>query len=196
MKRTSAGQQEQNTELNITPMIDCVFLLLIFFVVTMKYPQIERNMPANLPKATEEGKEEQKEDEKEIVRYYIRLVYDESRDRNIRKLLREAVRAFKEAETQSENASTASEREQFSEMAKDLRRAIPRPELMAQGARVRSYSALDGQLLLLQRTAEDVIVQIILDADREVPFMYVTRVQEICLRRGFSQISFAAKKEG
>jgi len=28
-----------------------------------------------------------------------------------------------------------------------------------------------------------------------VPFMFVTRVQEICSRRGFANISFAAKKD-
>ena len=194
MKRASAGQQEQNTELNITPMIDCVFLLLIFFVVTMKYPEIERNMPANLPKATAEGKEEQ-EPEKEVIRYYIRLVYDESRDPNVRQRLRSAVTAFKQAEVRAQNAATAAEREGQRELAEELRQRIPRPEMLAQGAQVRSYGALDGQLMLLERSAEDADVQIILDADREVPFMFVARVQEVCLRRGFNKISFAEKRE-
>ena len=193
MKRASAGQQEQSTELNITPMIDCVFLLLIFFVVTMKYPQIERNMPANLPK-TLQG-EGEKQDREETVRYFIRLEYGEGRDPGIKRRVKAAILDFKEAEHNAKNAQTLGEREQYDQLARELKRAIPRPTLLAQGAPVRSFSALDGQLLLLARTAKNTRIQIILDADRNVPFMFVARLQDICSRRGFSEISFAAKRE-
>ena len=189
MKRSNAGEEEQSTELDITPMIDCVFLLLIFFVVTMKYPQIERNMPANLPK-TMEGKSETEEVDK-TVRYHIRLEYDPS----VKARLREAIRDFKSADNSGKNAGTHVEKEQYQALSKELLRAIPRPKIFAQGASVRSYGALDSQLLLIERTAKDTRVQIILDAAREVPFMFVSRVQEICSRRGFNEISFAAKKE-
>jgi len=44
------GGSDQRIELNMTSMIDCVFLLLIFFVMTMKFPKVEGNLPAHLPR--------------------------------------------------------------------------------------------------------------------------------------------------
>ena len=194
MKRSSAGQEEQSTELNITPMIDCVFLLLIFFVVTMQVPQIERNMPANLPKIMQ-GKSD-KQDPEELVRYFVRLEYDEGRDPGVKRRLKSAVAEFGENERLAANAGTHAEREHYEQLAQDALRAVPRPTILAQGARVRTFQALDGQLLLLGRSAKkDARIQIVLDADRVVPFMFVARIQDICSARGFKEISFAAKRE-
>jgi biopolymer transport protein ExbD len=39
--------------INMTPMIDCVFLLLIFFLVSAKYEEDEREMSVVLPQASE-----------------------------------------------------------------------------------------------------------------------------------------------
>lgn len=39
------------TELNMTPMIDCVFLLLLFFMVGMKFKEFDRKLDTDLPKA-------------------------------------------------------------------------------------------------------------------------------------------------
>ncbi|MBM4081532.1 MAG: hypothetical protein FJ278_17645, partial [Planctomycetes bacterium] len=41
---------EDKLELMMTPMIDVVFQLLIFFVCTMKFAAMEGNLPAFLPK--------------------------------------------------------------------------------------------------------------------------------------------------
>lgn len=38
------------TEMNMTPMIDCVFLLLLFFMVGMKFKELDRKLDADLPK--------------------------------------------------------------------------------------------------------------------------------------------------
>ena len=49
--RVHRGDQATDVAaLNLTSMIDCCFLLLIFFVSTLKAPKIEANMPAYLPK--------------------------------------------------------------------------------------------------------------------------------------------------
>lgn len=40
-------------KLNLTPMIDVVFQLLIFFLVAAKFEEEERNMPLPLPQASE-----------------------------------------------------------------------------------------------------------------------------------------------
>ncbi|MBM4037052.1 MAG: biopolymer transporter ExbD [Planctomycetes bacterium] len=37
------------TELNMTPMIDCVFLLLLFFMVGMKFKELDRKLDTDLP---------------------------------------------------------------------------------------------------------------------------------------------------
>lgn len=39
--------------INLTPMIDCVFLLLIFFLVATRFEELEREMPIVLPQASE-----------------------------------------------------------------------------------------------------------------------------------------------
>ncbi len=39
--------------INMTPMIDCVFLLLIFFLVSTKFEEAERAMTVVLPEASE-----------------------------------------------------------------------------------------------------------------------------------------------
>ena len=46
-----ARPQVKTTELNMTPMIDCVFLLLLFFMVGMKFRELDRKLDADLPKA-------------------------------------------------------------------------------------------------------------------------------------------------
>ena len=38
---------------NLTPVIDVVFLLLIFFLVATTYAQMERELPVNLPEVTQ-----------------------------------------------------------------------------------------------------------------------------------------------
>ncbi|MEW6355392.1 MAG: biopolymer transporter ExbD [Planctomycetota bacterium] len=44
-------QQEGELELDMTPMIDCVFLLLIFFIFSTKFPKQEGKLEASLPSA-------------------------------------------------------------------------------------------------------------------------------------------------
>jgi len=51
MNITGGPQLEEKVELQMTPMIDCVFLLIIFFVANLKFPEIEGNLRAYLPKS-------------------------------------------------------------------------------------------------------------------------------------------------
>ena len=48
MKRTP--QDEEELKLSITPLIDVTFLLLIFFMVTLKFKTLEEKVAAYLPK--------------------------------------------------------------------------------------------------------------------------------------------------
>jgi len=47
-RRTTIKPLEQMSEINMTPLIDLTFLLLITFIITM--PLIEQGIPINLPK--------------------------------------------------------------------------------------------------------------------------------------------------
>jgi len=53
------GEREvvKRAELSLTPMVDVVFLLLIFFMVGMKFKEIDRKLEADLPKASQEPTE-------------------------------------------------------------------------------------------------------------------------------------------
>ncbi len=47
-RRTSVKPLREITEINMTPLIDLTFLLLITFIITM--PMLEQGIPVNLPK--------------------------------------------------------------------------------------------------------------------------------------------------
>ena len=49
----SKGDVVKKAELSMTPMIDVVFLLLIFFMVGMKFKELDRKLETDLPKAGE-----------------------------------------------------------------------------------------------------------------------------------------------
>jgi len=70
MKATgSSAQTEEAAKLNITPMIDCVFLLVTFFMVTMKFPKTEALLPAYLPReeAASAGRTDKKRENKVAI---------------------------------------------------------------------------------------------------------------------------------
>ncbi len=64
MRIRFSGKGPKEAELDITPTIDVVFLLLIFFIATIRMPEPEANIQAFLPK-TVVGKEAGKTDKKE-----------------------------------------------------------------------------------------------------------------------------------
>ena len=58
-RRARPGQiEEAEEELEITPMIDVVFLLLIFFIFATKFPKQEGKLEASLPSSRSSGKTE------------------------------------------------------------------------------------------------------------------------------------------
>jgi biopolymer transport protein ExbD len=68
-------QSQEGVDINLTPLIDVVFLLLIFFMVTTTFNQ-ESELKINLPQATEKPKPQQEEKSLELIvdasgQYYI-----------------------------------------------------------------------------------------------------------------------------
>jgi len=59
------------TEMNMTPMIDCVFLLLLFFMVGMKFKELDRKLDTDLPKA---GKPNPADPTQLVTELWIRIV--------------------------------------------------------------------------------------------------------------------------
>lgn len=58
--------EEDDASVPISPLIDCVFLLLIFFLVTTMFKKFEKQIPVTLPDATSSLRAEAN-DEAEIV---------------------------------------------------------------------------------------------------------------------------------
>jgi len=48
-------QQDEQPQLNLTPMIDVLFLLIIFFMVATTFGDLERNMELQVPEVAEAG---------------------------------------------------------------------------------------------------------------------------------------------
>jgi biopolymer transport protein ExbD len=75
MKRPTRAAEGSGATLNLTPTIDVVFLLLIFFIATIRLPEPEATIRAYLPRTQEvEGTgEREDEDKKDINRVVIAL---------------------------------------------------------------------------------------------------------------------------
>lgn len=73
---SSQSAQDDELELRMTSMIDVVFLLLIFFIVTLQIPEQEAMIETELPQATGPGKstaeEEQEREEFEDILLTLR----------------------------------------------------------------------------------------------------------------------------
>lgn len=60
MARRSIVSDEETSDIDLSPMIDCIFILLIFFIVTTVFVD-ERGMPVNKPDAAAPTSVEEKE---------------------------------------------------------------------------------------------------------------------------------------
>lgn len=56
-KESAFGTEEEESEINLTPMLDVVFIMLIFFIVTASFIK-EAGIQVNRPEATEGEKQE------------------------------------------------------------------------------------------------------------------------------------------
>jgi biopolymer transport protein ExbD len=66
MRARSKGDVFEDATLNLAPMIDVVFLLLVFFMVASTFSETETEIPVDLP-AAETGEESETEDDELII---------------------------------------------------------------------------------------------------------------------------------
>ncbi len=59
-RRSILDQDEDATEINLSPMIDCIFILLIFFIVTTVFVE-EKGLQVNKPDAAAASSQEENE---------------------------------------------------------------------------------------------------------------------------------------
>ncbi len=59
--------QDDQIHLNLTPMIDVVFLLIIFFMVATKFTELERNIELELPQVASAGESAQPKEPKAVT---------------------------------------------------------------------------------------------------------------------------------
>lgn len=78
----ASQQEEDKMEIKMTGMIDVVFLLLIFFIVTMQIPEPEVMIETELPRAEGVGESEaEEEDREDFEDLRLHLVWNETADR-------------------------------------------------------------------------------------------------------------------
>ena len=63
MLRRRRRPVEAEEELNMTPMIDCVFLLLVYFLVATSFTKIEKDITITLPEASNSSVKESESNE-------------------------------------------------------------------------------------------------------------------------------------
>jgi len=59
--------QDDQVTLNLTPMIDVVFLLIIFFMVATKFTELERNLEVDLPQVSSAESAEQPKEPRRVT---------------------------------------------------------------------------------------------------------------------------------
>ena len=73
MKTPKPNQQDSSIELNLTSMIDVIFLLLIFFVCTTDFREPEKRLPTNLGSGAIATDEPRTQEERDLGRIVARL---------------------------------------------------------------------------------------------------------------------------
>ncbi|QDU56198.1 ExbD/TolR family protein [Aeoliella mucimassa] len=61
--------QDDQLQLNLTPMIDVLFLLIIFFMVATKFTELERNIEVELPEVATAGEHESPREPRTVTVY-------------------------------------------------------------------------------------------------------------------------------
>ncbi|MEM7410266.1 MAG: biopolymer transporter ExbD [Myxococcota bacterium] len=75
MPKRSILDEEDNTEINLSPMIDCIFILLIFFIVTTVFVE-EKGLQADKPDVAAAASFEESENVTLEITAESKVLYD------------------------------------------------------------------------------------------------------------------------
>ncbi len=77
MARRSLLSEEESTEINLSPMIDCIFILLIFFIVTTVFVE-EQGIQVHKPDAAAANPlDEEKESVTLVITEHNKVLFDD-----------------------------------------------------------------------------------------------------------------------
>ncbi len=76
MRRFGAGNEEEETQIDISPLIDCVFILLIFFIVTTRFIE-EKGFEVDKPQPSSSASESESENVVLIVTEKGKVMFEE-----------------------------------------------------------------------------------------------------------------------
>lgn len=74
-RRSITDDSDENTEINLSPMIDCIFILLIFFIVTTVFVE-EEGFAINQPEAAPSSSDEESENLTIVIRNDNKILVD------------------------------------------------------------------------------------------------------------------------
>ena len=76
MRRFGAGNEEEETQIDISPLIDCVFILLIFFIVTTRFIE-EKGFEVDKPQPSSSASESESENVVILVTEKGKVLFEE-----------------------------------------------------------------------------------------------------------------------
>lgn len=169
-KRQKKEYTEETPELPLTPMIDCTFLLLIFFMLAARFRSEEGKLQAHLPKDRGQGKGDATKDMQE-VRVKLLWYSPDGRDKYTgldgRLILKVSTREF--------------------EWTRDME-GNPQPDWAA----LQQYIEQKKTAYRPPSENPSKTQPVIIDARPFVPFYWVVRALNTLVEAGIKDITFAA----
>ena len=151
--------QDDQPTLNLTPMIDIVFLLIIFFMVGTKFAEMENNIKLEVPRVTEAGTLTAAPDKKVINVFENGKIVMDNQELNVDELgstLRQAVGQYSDlgvvirSSDSVEGLDHPDNRSKQAQQRRDSRNPIEQSKVASQAIR-NSLSGIEHGLLDFHR---------------------------------------------
>jgi biopolymer transport protein ExbD len=183
MTHRRAAVEEKPIELNMTPMIDVVFQLLIFFMLSMRFGEVEGRLLTTLPR--HKGTVPSSPPAPDLAK--IRIIFCAGVDPAAHLADRKAHDAGG-----SKDGRVCTVAVETGEIGV-LRSSRPGEDRSAENRRVcRAAAQRARDILASAPSALGRPTPVVLDADREVPYEHVIGMVDACKEAGIDNIEFTA----